>query len=564
MRSWLVWFLLALPALAASPVGEIKVDQAGYLPRAPKLAMVVSGKTATAFLVHRTRDGSVVLRGQLSGAARDPDTEDLVRTADFTKLVEKGQYYLEVPGVGRSWDFTVAADAFSRAFYLALRSYYGQRCGTAVDLGPEFPGCSHPACHLRAAYHVSSGKTGPAPVFGGWHDAGDYGRYVVNSGITTGTLLWTWELYGPRIAKINLHIPESGNGIPDILNEVRWNLNWMLSMQDRDGGVWHKEVSEQFSGFVMPDKDPLLPYVIGTGRSPYKSSCATADFAAAMAIAGRVYAPHDAAFARRSLDAARRAWGWLDQYPDVLFRNPRGVRTGEYADADCGDDRLWASAELWRSTKDKVYEQYFLAHYKEYRDTIRPIRPQDWEYVAPLAMWTWVLGGARDAAAEDIRDRTQKAADQIIARSVQNGYRISLAATDYVWGSNGIAANYGVQLLVADRIHPDARYVDAAMDNLHYLLGRNTFSLSWVTWVGENAVRHPHHRPSGAGGIGPWPGLLSGGPNRNRQDAVLMALPDLPPAKIYVDSQNSYASNEIAINWNAALVFLLASTLPGD
>ncbi|MGA2183035.1 MAG: glycoside hydrolase family 9 protein [Bryobacteraceae bacterium] len=565
MRSSLVLLILAVSALAANPVGEIKVDQAGYLPRAPKLAMVVSGKAVTEFLVHRTRDGSVVLRGQLTAAARDSDTQDSVQTADFTKLAEEGRYYLEVPGVGRSWDFTIAADAFLRAFYLALRSFYGQRCGTAVDLGPEFPGYSHPACHLQAEYHASSGKTGPAAATGGWHDAGDYGRYVVNSGITTGTLLWTWELFGPRIAKVNLHIPESGNGVPDILNEVRWNLDWMLSMQDQDGGVWQKEMSEQFGGFVMPDKDPLLPYVVGTGKPPYKSSCATADLAAVMAIAGRVYTPYDAAFARKSMEAARRAWSWLDQNPNVLFRNPPGVRTGEYADADCGDERLWASAELWRSTKDRVYERYFATHYSEYRDTIRPIRPQDWEYVAPLAMWTWVLGGGHDAAAGDIRDRTLKAADQIVTRSARNGYRISLVASDYIWGSNSLAANYGVQLLVANAMHPDARYVNAAMDNLHYLLGRNTFSLSWLTWVGENAFQHPHHRPSGADGIdAPWPGLLSGGPNRDRQDGVLKALPDLPPAKIYVDSQDSYASNEIAINWNAALVFLLASTLPGN
>jgi endoglucanase len=180
-------------------------------------------------------------------------------------------------------------------------------------------------------------------------------------------------------------------------------------------------------------------------------------------------------------------------------------------------------------------------------------------------VWTWVLGGAQGDAAKDIRDRTQKAADQIVERSARNGYRISLVNGDYTWASNSVAANYGVQLIIANILHPDARYVNTAMDNLHYLLGRNTFSLSWETWVGENAFQHPHHRPSAADGLAaPWPGLLSGGPNRNREDATLKALPDLPPAKVYVDSQNSYASNEIAINWNAALVFLLASTLPGN
>jgi endoglucanase len=102
------------------------------------------------------------------------------------------------------------------------------------------------------------------------------------------------------------------------------------------------------------------------------------------------------------------------------------------------------------------------------------------------------------------------------------------------------------------------------MDNLLYLLGRNTFSLSWVTRAGANPFRHPHHRPSGAdNNAEPWPGLLAGGPNAGRQDAALKALPTgLPPAKIYIDDQASYASNEVAINWNAPLVFVLASTLP--
>jgi len=564
MKTALALLVLSLPAMAANPTLEIKVDQAGYLLRGPKVAMVVSAKIGTGFTVCRTTDGSVVFSGQLSPGARDADSGDVVQQADFSKLAEKGRFYIDVPGIGRSWNFNVGADAFTRAYYLAMRSFYGQRCGTVVDLGPEFSVFKHAACHTRAEYHASSGKTGPANITGGWHDAGDYGRYVVNSGITTGTLLWTWELFGPRVAKIGLHIPESGIGIPDMLSEIRWNLNWMLAMQDTDGGLWQKEMTEQFGGFVMPEKDGLHT-VIGTGKPPYKSSCATADFAAVMAIASRAYAPYDATFSRKTSDAAKRAWQWVELNPNVIFRNPPGVHTGEYGDNDCGDEHLWAAAELWRTTKDKAYAEYFTGHYGSYTSTIRAVRPQDWQYVAPMALWTWVLGGANDHAAKDIRERTQKAADQIVARSLQNGYRTSLAPTDYIWGSNGLAANYGVELVVANALHPDARYADAAMDNLHYLLGRNAFSLSWVTAVGEHAFQHPHHRPSAADGIeAPWPGLLSGGPNRDREDMVLKALPDLPPAKIYADDQNSYASNENAINWNAALVFLLASALPAN
>jgi endoglucanase len=164
----------------------------------------------------------------------------------------------------------------------------------------------------------------------------------------------------------------------------------------------------------------------------------------------------------------------------------------------------------------------------------------------------------------DIRKRTAQAAQAIVERTRKNPYHVSLQARDYVWGSNGVAANYGLELLVANALAPDPNFVETAQDNLHYLLGRNTFSLSWVTQLGANPYHHPHHRPSGADkNDEPWPGLLSGGPNAGRQDAVLKKLPEgLPPAKVYADDQNSYASNEIAINWQAPLVFILAGTLP--
>lgn len=556
-----IFILVSFPVFAQTTA--IKVDQVGYLPAAPKIAFVVSDSPAAPFTIHRSTDDSVVFRGKLSIAARDPDSGDEVRTADFTSLHTTGSFYLEAEGVGRSWPFGIAPDVYRRAFYLAARSYYGQRCGIAVDLGPEFPGYQHDACHLRGAYHESSGKSGPKTTGQGWHDAGDYGRYVVNSGISTGTLLWTWEIFGPRLQGIALNIPESGNGTPDLLNEIRWNLDWMLSMQDEDGGVWHKQTSDHFCPFVMPEKDTLVSYVIGTGKAPFKTSCATGDFAAVMAIAARVYKPFDKTYAERCLRAAESAWTWLRKNPGVTFHNPPGVTTGDYGDGHCDDEMFWAAAELDRATHGAAYEQYFLGHYQAFRSTIRPVGPPSWPNVAPLGLWTYWLGQGRDKeATQAIREDTLKAADQIVERSGANGYRISLTAADYIWGSNGVAANYGMQLLVANVMKPDDRYVHAARDNLHYLLGRNTFSLSWVTRVGANPFRHPHHRPSGAdNNQEPWPGLLSGGPNRGRQDSAMRSLPDLPPAKMYLDNQQSYASNEVAINWNAPLVFLLAGVL---
>jgi endoglucanase len=291
----------------------------------------------------------------------------------------------------------------------------------------------------------------------------------------------------------------------------------------------------------------LLSEVIGTGQPPYKTSCATADFAAVMAIAARLYRSFDPSYADRVLHAAEAAWRWVEQNPNVIFHNPPGITTGEYGDADCGDERLWAAAELFRTTGNENYSQYFLQHYREYLNTIRAVGPPSWSMVGPLALWTYVLGDGKDAAAvAAIRQQSSEAADRIAERASHNAYRIS-------------------QLLVADRLHPDPRYVHAAWDNLHYILGRNAFSLSWVTHVGEHAFQHPHHRPSGADEIGePWPGLMSGGPNPGREDPVMKRLvsPDVPRAKAYLDETGAYACNEVAINWNAPLVFTLAASLP--
>jgi len=556
---------MAAWAFAAAPTTGIKVDQVGYLTGAPKVALVAAKQAAKDFAVRRADNDAVAFRGTLSDPVEDADSGDRVQAADFTRLTRAGKYYLDVPGVGRSWNFTVGPDVYSRAYYLAMRSFYGQRCGIAVDLGPEFPGYKHDACHLEGAYHASSGKTGPHVSKGGWHDAGDYGRYVVNSGISTGTLLWAWEMFAPRLRDVKLNLPETGNGTPDILNEIRWNLDWMLTMQDEDGGVWHKQTSERFCAFIMPEKDTFVSYVIGTGKEPFKSSCATGDFAAVMASAARAFKPFDARYAATCLRAAREAFAWLEKNPGITFNNPQGVSTGGYGDGNCSDEHLWAAAELYRSTGEEAYHKYFLEHYADFRKSIRPIAPQTWGNVANLALWTYVLGGGKDAAASAaIRQDSLAAADEIVKRTAAGGYRISMTSRDYVWGSNAVAANYGMQLLVANAFKPDPRYVETAIENLHYLLGRNTFSLSWVTQVGENPFRHPHHRPSGAdNNAEPWPGLLSGGPNRGRQDPAMRAkVPaDLPPAKGYIDDQEAYAANEVAINWNAPLVFLLAGAL---
>jgi endoglucanase len=237
------------------------------------------------------------------------------------------------------------------------------------------------------------------------------------------------------------------------------------------------------------------------------------------------------------------------------------VGTGEYGDGDCRDERLWAAAELWRTTRDPEAHDHFRSQATLAQAAIGPASPPGWGQVGALAAWSYALDGKGDVAlTAGIRDRSLAAAAEIVARGRGHAYRIPMTRPDYVWGSNAVAANYGLQLLVAHELRPNRAYVDGAREILHYLLGRNPFAVSWVTGVGARAVQHPHHRPSAADdNAAPWPGLLAGGPNQHRQDPALRSLPaDTPPARAWIDHVDSYAGNEVAINWNAPLVFLLA------
>lgn len=536
----------------------VAFNQCGYLPDRVKVATVQVEDTADrSFQIVSERTGGPVFEGRFTPSSEDAASGDRVSLADFSALREPGSYRIVSQGI-RSEPFVIRKDAYLTPLALSIRAFYGQRCGCAVDLGD---GYHHASCHADAAYHPTSGRSGVTGNHGGWHDAGDYGRYVVNSGITTGTLLWAWELYSPMLGTLSLHIPESGGKLPDYLAEVRWNLEWMLSLQDGTGGVWHKQTSERFCGMIMPEDDHLTSYVIGTGKAPFQSTCATAGLAAVMAIAARCYSAYDADFSARCLGAAKHAWSWAVAHPDVVFVNPPGITTGSYEDRHCGDEVLWASAELWRTTGDHQYEQAFLEGAKALSPETAITAPS-WNNVAPFAYWTYALADRKPAAALRTRIlvQTGAAADALLKQRKANGYGNTLAAADYIWGSNGVAANQSLLLLLSHRLQPDAEKYDAALDNLHYLLGRNCFAVSWVTHVGSNPFMHPHHRPSTADNLAaPWPGLLSGGPNAKPGDAVAKALTKAPPMRMWVDDAAAYSLNEVAINWNAPLVFLLAA-----
>jgi len=555
-RTILATALLTLAAGAGS--AEIKVNAVGFLPQSHKLAVIPQAASANRFEVLDT-DGKVVLDGALGAASRWAPSGETVHVADFSALTQAGAYRVRV-GSLLSDPFTVAQDGYRALGDAALKAFYFNR--SALALTPQFAGpWARPAGHPDDKVLVHASAASKARPQGtviaspkGWYDAGDYNKYVVNSGISTYTLLAALEHF-PDVFKRDIGIPESGNGVPDILDEALWNLDWLLTMQDpADGGVYHKLTNLRFDGMVMPHAASTTPrYVVA------KSTAAALDFAATMATASRVLTPYDAKWpglSQRMLAAAQSAWRWAEAHRNVVFKNPKDVVTGEYGDAQLADEFAWAAAELFIATGQDGYAKAFMQ-----RDAA-PTTP-GWDNVAALGWMS--LAHHRDRLNPGIdRALIERRIDALasqLAKHADGGYRVPLASKDIVWGSNAVILNQGMMLLQAYRINGTPAYLQAAQSSLDYVLGRNATGYTFVTGFGARPVMHPHHRPSMADGVAaPVPGWLAGGPNPGQQDAKdCPPYPSKLPALSYLDHACSYAANEVAINWNAPLVYVTAA-----
>lgn len=561
---------LLLAAGAASAVSAaapaIKVNQVGFLPAAQKLAVVADG-TAARFAVIDAASGKQVLEGSLGAPAAWEASGETVRLADFSALRTPGSYRLRVTGMPDSAPFAVAADAYRALDAEAIRAYTLNRAGIALSpavAGAYARAAGHPDTQVLVHPSAASAKRLAGTVISspkGWYDAGDYNKYIVNSGISTYTLLAAYEHFPGWFDGLALRLPESGNRVPDILNEALWNLDWMLTMQDpADGGVYHKLTNKAFDGMVMPDRATGPRYVV------QKATAATLDFAAVMAAASRILAPFDSQQPGRSaryLAAAEAAWAWAKAHPDVLYEQPADILTGGYGDKRVDDEFAWAAAELLATTGKAVYRAPALAAAGNPEQT-----EPGWADVRPLGWITLAQHRARlagtDGAALDgaVLEPLLANADKLAARWQASPYRVSMARKDFVWGSNAVILNQAMMLVAAYRVQPRAAYLNAAQSALDYVLGRNGPGMSFVTGFGARAPQHPHHRPSEADGIAaPVPGWLVGGPNPGQQDlkGCPAAYPSALPALSYLDNVCSYASNEVAINWNAPLVYVAAA-----
>ncbi len=546
-------------APVASPGNpEIKLDQLGYLPGSAKVA-VVPNVDGAAFAIVKAGGDTVVMRGTLGPAAAYAPAAETVRLANFSELAAPGRYQLRVAGLPDSAPFTVGTDAYQALNAAAIKAYYLNRAGIALpekNAGIFARKAGHPDTHILIHESAATAARPAGTVISspkGWYDAGDYNKYIVNSGITTYTLLAAYEDFPAFYKAQNLNIPESGNGIPDILNEVLWNLEWMLTMQDpADGGVYHKLTDKAFDGMVMPDQATQQRYVV------QKSTAAALDFAAVMATASRVLKPYDSqlhGMPARMLAASKAAWQWAQSHPAVYYRQPKDIRTGEYADDNVSDEFAWAAAELYISTGDDAY-------YKAMRAPALKATVPSWSDVGGLAWMSLARHRKQLSPAADqalIAARIDGLAGDLAKVWKESAYGVTMQTADYVWGSSAVALNQSMMLLQGYRLNGKPEYLQAAQSGLDYVLGRNAVGTSFVTGHGSKSALHPHHRPSVADGIAaPVPGFLVGGPQPGQQDKgdCRPPYPSAVPAKSWLDDACSYASNEIAINWNAPLVYV--------
>ena len=545
---------------------KIRLNQLGFYTNASKIA-VITDANATNFYIVSVHTKDTVFKAGLSEERQSMNSSVKTRIADFSALKKDGDYIVEVPGAGRSYPFKIGANVNRTVAVAALKGFYYQR--VSMPLEEKYAGkWARPAGHPDTAVLIhpsaASAKRPAGTVIsspGGWYDAGDYNKYIVNSGITMGTLLSAYEDFSGYYDQLNTNIPESNDAIPDLLNEIVYNLRWMLTMQDpNDGGVYHKCTNAAFDGMVMPGVTKLPRYAV------QKGTAATLDFAAVMAQASRIFQKYKKQLPGLSdscLNASLYAWKWAEKNPDLEYDQnainklyePK-ITTGAYGDKYFSDEWFWAASELFVTTNDKRF-------YVQIEKGIhQPFTLPSWGNVHALGYYTLLRFSQKLPAfaknnMQDVKQRIFTFADTYLKNSKKNAFQTVMGQSpkDFNWGSNANAANQGILLINAYLLSKDKNYLDGALSNLDYLLGRNATGYCFVTGIGSKSPMHPHHRPSVADGIAdPVPGLLAGGPNPGKQDGCKYEFSE--PETCYVDADCSYASNEITINWNAPLVYL--------
>lgn len=542
------------PERLEAPV-RIFVNQAGYRPGDEKIAVLTF--PASHFSVIG-EDGRNYFSGVPVPAGFDEASGEELMHADFSAVNVPGNYRI-ISGNERSMEFPIAADTYDECFDSTMKAFYFQRCGCALE--SKYAGMwTHGKCHSDRAL-LWENRSISVEVSGGWHDAGDYGRYVTAAAATLAHLLYGWKLFPDAFRRQSINIPGNPSDMPDVLIECRYELEWLLKMQRFDGAVWHKATTFQHADFVMPEDDREQMFVMPVSTS------ATADFAAVTALASTVYRKYDPTFADWLLKCSKAAYDWLEANPQFIgFTNPEGCNTGAYGENSDTDNRFWAAAELFSALGEERYYSRVI----ELLQCPFSKTALGFASVGGLGALSLLVGGrAGGAVLNMLHKEFVSAADDLAGLCGKSGWGVSITPDEYYWGSNMRVLTNGMVFLIADWLEENSvtgkpRFKKYAAMQLNYLLGVNATGYSFVTGIGDFSVNYPHHRQVFADGIEEcFPGLVSGGPNSRLEDYYAsQAIPKgTPPMKCYLDCTECYSLNEVAIYWNSPAVFLLAGLI---
>ncbi|MBN2737241.1 MAG: glycoside hydrolase family 9 protein [Spirochaetales bacterium] len=569
-----------------APIADVRVNQIGYFPEAPKLATVVNSSTSPLAWQLVNGNGQVVTSGMTRVFGHDSDSGDYVHQIDFSSYTIPGSnFHIELPNVASesnfSHPFSISNDIYSTLKYDAMAYFYHNRSG--IEITMPYAGRSdltRPAGHLpeiAATWPNTNQKNYTKDVTGGWYDAGDHGKYVVNGGVSVWTLMNLYERQvnvlgntGP-VNDGSMNIPEAGNSMSDLLDEIKWEMDFLLSMQitasedsSKAGMVHHKIHDQNWTAIpTRPDQDTQTRYLAPP------TTAATLNLAATAAQAYRVFADSDPAYAATCLSAAEKAWQAALANPSVYHQIINGGG-GAYGDNNVTDEFYWAACELFISTGQSEYQNYLnqSTHYLTVPTQLGGKSCSfafDWGTLNALGTISLALVPNNLPASEIAKAQTAitNAADKWLSYTQTQGYRFPFDSKgNYVWGSNSIIINLLLTMGLAHDFTQNQSYLEGMILGMDYILGRNAMDKSYVSGYGTRPLENPHHRfwAYQANPAYPKPpaGCLSGGPNSTADDPIASALlsSSTPVQKWYVDHIESYATNEITINWNAPLAWV--------
>ncbi len=578
---------------------DIITNQIGYFPDRAKKATFVTKETEPIAFELLNEAGESVYSGMSTPHGYDIESGDDVQILDFTDFTTEGVYTIKMATGEESKPFSVGIlDVYSGLLYDSLNFFYQARAGMEIE--SQYITSGDKEALARKAGHVGetaeiyqgdgyTGSSGTQEVSGGWYDAGDHGKYVVNGGVSLWLMQNEYEralLNGTAAAYQDgaMLMPENQNGYPDLLDEARYEMEWMLKMIVQDGDyqnmAYHKVHGKKWTALaITPADDPqansriLLP----------PSTAATLNLAACAAQSYRLWKELDPEFAEKCLTAAEAAYAAAKANPEMyapLVSSTDGG--GPYGDNNVTDEFYWAACELYLATGNTNYYDDLAAS-----DWALDVPADmnggeasgftgsfDWGHTASLGSLSLTLFPDTLTAEENqtLTANLTETADSYMDVVSKQGYGITYQGTmeegdlfpRYTWGSNSFVVDNAIILAYAYEATENAAYLDGAVSAMDYILGRNPLDFSYVTGYGVHSFQYPHHRYWAKPLNEAFPkapcGVLSGGPNTGLEDDIVKKTDwvagQVAPQTVYLDNIEAYSVNECAINWNTALAWL--------